>query len=147
MSALFQEWQRKIADAIASRTISIGPKKAQEYEAGHYHPFFSLVDRQGELVCIWCRNIKKQKGGYYRSGVDGRACYSGPDRLPSDDVEIIRLSGADVTKGLGTKADSSIKHWDSVTRLVMEHFKAWPHITQRAFGDRCESDPLCGIRR
>lgn len=91
MSQEFQELMDKIAKAIENRIIITTAKKTKLYEQGLYNPFFSLIERDGELVCIWCSNIK------------------------DEEKEIIRLQ---VKDGLPTSKDDP-KSWDAVTIKVM----------------------------
>lgn len=91
MSQEFQELMNKIAKAIENRTIITTAKKTKAYELGFYNPFFSLIIRDDELLCIWCSNIKPK------------------------DKEIIRLQ---LRNGLPTSKDDP-KGWDAVTIKVM----------------------------
>lgn len=53
----------KIGEVIEARTIS-HPKveKMEDYANGDYNPKFDIVLRDGELLCIWCGNVKKPVG-------------------------------------------------------------------------------------
>lgn len=99
MSAEFQELQNKIAEVIKNRTIVTTTKKTREYEKGIYHPFFSLINRNGELLCIWCSNIirpdEKGNGG---------------------DKEIARFRN--IEQGFDTDMNSP-RSWDAVALKVM----------------------------
>ena len=91
----FVKLMGKVAKAIESRQISLPPQKAKLYEAGAYNPQFSLIDREGELICIWCSNIK-----------DG-------------DKEIVRIGN--VAKGLKSDMNDPAG-WDKVTTKVMNYY-------------------------
>lgn len=100
MSRAFQELMNKIGAAIEKRTISLPLKKAKDYEEGKYKPFFSLIDRDGELLCMWCGN--RQRPNHKGEG---------------GDIEIVRFKET----GFATSMDDP-KNWDSVTLKVMHHF-------------------------
>ena len=85
----------KIAKAIENKTIITTAKKTKLYELGLYNPFFSLIERDGELICIWCSNVK------------------------NGEKEIIRLQ---LKGGLPTSKDNP-KGWDAITLEVMHSLK------------------------
>ncbi len=58
MSIEFENLKVKVGIVIEKRQIVLPTKKAAEYEAGTYNPYFVLCDRDGELICIWCGNKK-----------------------------------------------------------------------------------------
>lgn len=103
MGKEFQKLMEKIAKAVEGRTISLGPKKAKAYENGTYCPFFSLIDRGGELLCMWCGNRRRPN----KNGEDG-------------DVEIVRFRRPEL--GFATDGQDPLS-WDNVTLAVMRHFK------------------------
>lgn len=99
MSREFQDLQSKIAEAIENRTIITTPKKTGEYERGIYKPFFSLIVRKGELLCVWCGNIKKPD----KEGKGG-------------DIEIDRFRN--IEEGFDTDYKSP-RGWDAITLKAM----------------------------
>lgn len=100
MSEEFQRLTQRIAEAIEKRTIITTPKKTGDYEKGIYNPFFSLIIRDGELLCIWCGNIKKPNK---KTDKDG-------------DIEIGRFRN--IEQGFDTDPKSE-RSWDVVTLKVM----------------------------
>ena len=102
MSVEYQKLMEKVARVIESRMIRLPPKKAQKYEKGTYRPRFCLADRGGELICIWCSNLR-------RADFEGKG----------GDVEIVRIG--DVSKGLGVGMNDS-SGWDAVTKKVMNYY-------------------------
>ena len=102
MSREFQELIPKVEKAIKEFTISLPTKKIDAYEGGEYKPFFSLVDRGGKLLCMWCGNRRKPD----KNGKGG-------------DVEICRIRQPEL--GLPTDVDDP-KGWDKITLKVLRHF-------------------------
>lgn len=96
MSSKYIKLMDKIAEVIKNRTIVTTPKKTREYEAGVYSPMFSLINRDGELLCIWCSNRKE------------------------GDIEIARFR--DIDKGFDVDSKSP-RSWDAVTLKVMHSLK------------------------
>ena len=92
MSQKYQRLMDKIALAIKNRTIITTPQKTKLYEQGLYNPFFSLIERDGELICVWCSNVKLK------------------DRELSGRLQL--------RNGLPTSKDDP-KGWDAVTLKVM----------------------------
>lgn len=92
MSRKYVELMERIAKVIENKTISLPPKKARDYEKGDYTPMFSLINRKGELLCMWCSNRKK------------------------DDVEIARFRNIEEGFDVEPKSPQS---WDAVTLKVM----------------------------
>ena len=92
----FLDLMLKIEKVIENKTISLPAKKAEDYEKGIYHPMFSLINRGGELLCMWCSNRKK------------------------DDIEIARFRN--IEKGFDTDTKSP-RSWDKITLMVMHSLK------------------------
>lgn len=93
MSKGYEELMLRIERAVKNRTISfLPPKKAMAYEKGEYHPMFSLINRNGELLCMWCSNRKE------------------------GDIEICRFGR--IEEGFDTDPDSP-RSWEVVTLKVM----------------------------
>jgi len=92
MSRKYQELMERIAKAIENRTIITTATKTKLYEQGAYKPFFSLIERDGELICVWCSNVKAG------------------DKKLSDRLQL--------KIGLPTSKDDP-KGWDAVTLKVM----------------------------
>ena len=102
MSQEFQILMEKIAKIIEARTIILGPKKAKAYQAGVYHPYFSLIVRKGELMCIGYINRVR-------------------DCLKKEDNDNVLFTFRDCGKGLATDKDDP-KGWDAVTLIVMNFY-------------------------
>lgn len=97
MSVEFQNLMGRISEAVKNRTGSFPPKKLREYEAGTYHPFFSLIVRnKKELMCMWSSDRRK----------DG----------DNPDVEVIRFSRPE--RGFKTDATDP-RGWTQVTLGAM----------------------------
>lgn len=58
---IFPELKVKISKAINNRSIATSVEKMKRYENGQYNPSFSLVMREGQLMCVWCGNRTKKK--------------------------------------------------------------------------------------
>lgn len=108
MSQEYEDWMKKIATVIENREIHLPPQKLKDYEDGEYHPVFSLIDRGGELICLWCSNRKKPNA----NGEGG-------------DIEIVRIPRPDL--GLFTDSDEDAS-WQKITLKVMRYFQ--PPITE-----------------
>ena len=97
MSRAFETVVNKIGAAVASKVISLPARKSKEYEDGTYNPYFALADREGQLICIWVGNLRK------------------------DDKELLRVRGID--KGFYTTEDPKQKaSWNNVTKIIARHF-------------------------
>lgn len=103
METIFPNLMQKVSRAIDNRTIKLSPKKATKFEAGMYNPFFSLLDRDGELLCMFCGNRRKPNA----KGEGG-------------DIEILRIRKPE--DGLSTDIKDPAG-WNKVTGQIYRYYK------------------------
>lgn len=104
MSAAFEKLMNKIAKIIEAPAITgMSPEQTKRYETGEYKPYFSLVVRDGELLCVNTIGRRSQATANHEA-----------------DREIIRIR--DIASGFYTDADNP-RSWTQVTLLVAQVLK------------------------
>ena len=106
MSQELEDTIKKIERVIADRAIvGMSAKQAQRFEADKYRPFFSLVDREGELFCVNTQGRRRKKTIKHLA-----------------DIEILRFSRPE--KGFFCEATEEMS-WANVAIKVAKYFD-WP---------------------
>ena len=103
---VFRQFESKLASVLENRTVRVPAKKEKDYAEGNYNPFFSLVDRDGKLLCVSTVAQKKPKKDTSGKEVGG-------------DIEIVRFR--DKEQGLVTDKKHP-QSWESITKTVYDYF-------------------------
>lgn len=94
----FLELKNEIGLAIENKTIEFDTSKqhlnyAERYEKDKFRPGFAIIDKDGELKCMWCQN------------------------RPRKIAEIVRLNFTQASNGL------TAEEWEDVALAINRHRK------------------------